>query len=31
MAELYGEIGFYSVLYLLLAGLLWTLVRKQKE
>lgn len=30
MAELYGEIAFYSVLYLLLAGLLWTLVRKQK-
>jgi hypothetical protein len=31
MAELYGEIGFYSALYLLLAALLWTLVRKQKE
>lgn len=30
MAELYGEIAFYSVLYLLLALLLWTLVRKQK-
>jgi hypothetical protein len=30
MAELYGEIGFYSALYLLLAALLWTLVRKQK-
>lgn len=29
-AELYGEIAFYSALYLLLAALLWTLVRKQK-
>jgi hypothetical protein len=29
-AELYGEIGFYSALYLLLAGLLWTLIRKRK-
>jgi hypothetical protein len=30
MAELYGEIAFYSALYLLLAALLWTLIRKQK-
>lgn len=30
MSELYGEIGFYSTLFLLLAGLLWTLVRKRK-
>jgi hypothetical protein len=29
-AELYGEIGFYSALFLLLAGLLWTIIRKQK-
>jgi hypothetical protein len=30
MAELYGEIAFYSALYLSLAALLWTLIRKQK-
>lgn len=30
-AELYGEIAFYSALYLLLASLLWTLVRKQNK
>jgi hypothetical protein len=29
-AELYGEIGFYSALFLLIAGLLWTIIRKQK-
>lgn len=31
LSELYGEVGFYSTLYLLLAVLLWTLVRKQKK
>lgn len=30
LAELYGEIAFYSAIYLALAALLWTLVRKQK-
>ena len=29
MSELYGEISFYSALFLLLAGLLWTLVRRR--
>lgn len=30
MAELYGEIGFYSAIFLGVATLLWTLVRKHK-
>ena len=30
MAELYGEIGFYSGVFLLSATLLWSLVRRQK-
>lgn len=27
--ELYGEVGFYSVLFFILAGILWTAVRKK--
>ena len=30
MAELYGEIGFYSALLLMSAGLLWTTIHKRK-
>lgn len=31
MSELYGEIGFYSALFLLLAGLLWAIVRRRQN